>query len=147
MLNAADLVIPDKYCLEQFTKVFDDLRIQRAKLNSYRALLKDHRFCVPDSHADAMAIADCKATQSEQLLRDRYSTLLVSVRTGDTDMQQLWALLTEFQTGPLAPRHLFSAIGEFEAKMRFIDMLLSKEGRYVAFNHRRPWDFLEDKDT
>lgn len=145
--NAADLVIPDKYCLEQFTQVFDDLRIQRAKLNSYRALLKDHRFCVPNSHADAKVIADGKATQSEQLLKDRFSTLLDSVRTGDTDMQQLWTLLKEFQTESLAPRHLFSAIGEFEAKMRFIDMLLSKEGRYVAFNHRHPWDFVEDKDT
>lgn len=145
--NAANFVVPDKECLQQFIQVFDDLRAKKAKLAEYLALLRSHRFCIPDNHTDGMAIAEGKVTQSEQLLRDRYSSLLVSVRTGDTSMQQLWALLKEFQSGPMAPDQLSQAIGEFEAKIRFIDMILSKGGKYAAFNHRRPWDFLSDRDT
>jgi GTPase SAR1 family protein len=145
--SPAPLATPDKDCLERFIHVFDGLQAQRAKLNHYLSVLKGHRFCIPDSHIDAIAIAEGKATQSERLLRDRYSSLLVSVRTGNASMQQLWALLKEFEDGPLAPKQLFSAVGEFEAKTRFIDMVVSKGGQYAAFNHRRPWDFLGEQDT
>lgn len=141
------LVTPDPDCLDQFTQVFDELRSNRKKLSGYLSVLQAHRHCVPDSHTDAISIADAKATQSEQLLRSRYSSLLVSVRSGDVAMDQLWSLLKEFQDGPLSTRQLSASIGEFEAKMEFVDMMISKGGKYTSFNRRHPWNFLGDEDT
>ena len=138
------LVEPDPTCLGQFIEIFDSLHTSRNRLRAYLELVQKHRHCVTSSHMDELAIADIKATQSEQLLRSRYAKELLLVRSGVENMQRLWELLKELKDGPLSPSQLASSTGEFEAKIHFVDQVLLKGARYAAFNPQRPGELLSD---
>lgn len=133
-------------CLGQFVQLFDGLRDSRQKLNDYMCALQSYSFVSPN-HMDAVNGLYGSAVMAEHDLKSRYSSLLVSVRNGTSDMQQMWSLLQEFRDGPSSPQKLLSLTIEYEEKMRTIDMITSKGGRYVAFNSRRSWYKFGPKDT
>ena len=133
-------------CLNQFVQLFDSLRDSRQKLNDYMSTLQRYSF-VSSNHMDAVNRLDGKAVCAERDLKSHYSSILVSVRDGTSDMQQMWSLLQVFRDGESSPQKLLSLTTEYEEKMRAIDMVTSRGGRYVQFNSRRSWYNFGPKDT
>lgn len=133
-------------CLGQFVQLFDGLRGSRQKLNDYMSALQRYSF-VSSNHVDAVNRLYGQAVCAEHDLKSHYSSMLVSVRDGTSDMEQMWSLLRVFRDGESSPRKLLSLTTEYEEKMRAIDTVTSRGGRYVQFNSRRSWYNFGSMDT
>ncbi|KAI9780418.1 MAG: hypothetical protein M1839_006692 [Geoglossum umbratile] len=134
-------------CLSQFVQLFEDLRNGFQKLNDYISVLRRQRFCVPSHHVEAVTQSYRAAIQAKHELKSTYSNLLISVRDGASDIEQMWSLLQGVRDGEYSPDKLSSIIVEYEEKMQFTDMVTSRGGRYVPFTSDRLWCNFDHTDT
>ncbi|KAK3994279.1 hypothetical protein QBC44DRAFT_392776 [Cladorrhinum sp. PSN332] len=126
-------------CLARFVDLFQRVGEVNQRLNDSQRDAEDHKNCVPPALIEKVEQRVKEARKVERRLKQRFQDALVDIRSGESEIKDLWGLLEAYdhEGSDLRKLELDDPIStENREKMRMADGLLKKGVRYMTDSPR-----------
>ncbi|OAP57288.1 hypothetical protein AYL99_08026 [Fonsecaea erecta] len=132
------IVQPSEDHLNDYMKMFAEIRSAQRRLKDYWTYLSFRRAFVPEEHVREVSESFDRAKKAEEVLRVQYGTALRDLRTGQAGLKQLAQVLDKFANDQYSPAQLNAVADIYARKLAFINHATSNGADYFSSERGMP---------